>query len=92
MLKRLYRDDNYVRAETRRDGKRHPSGVREFEETSNKGRPINVLLRVTTTYLCAPDVKTLEGEATGIDGTAITSNEPKRHVAIKETIAIAKDM
>lgn len=87
----MYIDDNYVRAEVRVDGKRHPSGVREFELASNSGRP-NVLVSCgTSTYIKAPGCHEGVEEATLAIFIHMETNATGNHVLMVKVIAMATD-
>lgn len=92
MLCRVYIDDNYVRAEVRADGKRHPSGVREFELASNSGRPNVFVLWGTSTYIKAPGCHNGLEEATHCIFWHMETNATDNHVFMVKVDAITADV
>lgn len=87
----MYIDDNYVRAEVRANGKRHPSGVRELELASNPGRPNGLVHCGTSTYMKAPGKHNGLEEATdAIDGH-IETNATDNHVLMVKVMTITAD-
>lgn len=89
---RVYIDDNYVRAEVRVDGKRHPPGVRELEFAPNPGRPNVLVSWGTSTYIKAPGCHKGVEETTHEIFNHIETNATENHVFMVKVAAMATDV